>query len=194
MIAQAAYFSATHPPEGGPFLFAANFYPIEGGLAGGPADQQLFARQNLPCPAAACRGATESFDGRHLAVHSQNACRLTTNARQPGVRNGKPSPPALRRTDPARHPRDKSLNRSGATVCWMLRWPALATIEGKGFSSLRTSSRVFACAASCFTVSMYAKLFGRHFGSGDPVRYLLEGDVARIVRTAMIWFFVDAER
>ena len=67
-------------------------------------------------------------------------------------------------------------------------------IEGKGFSSLRTSSRVFACAANCFTVSMYAKLFGRHFGSGDPVRYLLEGDVARIVRTAMIWFFVDAER
>jgi hypothetical protein len=100
----------------------------------------------------------------------------THDKRQTAVRNGKPSPPALRRTDPARHPRD------------------LATIEGKGFSSLRTSSRVFACAANCFTVSMYAKLFGRHFGSGDPVRYLLEGDVARIVRTAMIWFFVDAER
>ena len=51
-----------------------------------------------------------------------------------------------------------------------------------------------ASAANRFTVSMYAKLFGRHFGSGDSVGYLLEGDVARIVRTAMIWFFVDTER
>jgi hypothetical protein len=51
-----------------------------------------------------------------------------------------------------------------------------------------------ACSANCFTVSMYAKLFGRHFGSSDSVRYLLEGDVAPIVRTAMIWFFVDTER
>ena len=41
---------------------------------------------------------------------------------------------------------------------------------------------------------MYAELFGGHFGSGDAVRDLLEGNVARIVRTAMIWFFVDAER
>ena len=51
-LCAARYFSATHPPEGGPFLFAANFYPIEGGLAGGPADQQLFARQTSHAPQA----------------------------------------------------------------------------------------------------------------------------------------------
>ena len=66
-------------------------------------------------------------------------------------------------------------------------------IEGKDFLGGNVL-RVFACAANCFTVSMYAKFFGRHFRSGDPVRYLLEGDVARIIRTPMIWFFVDAER
>ena len=44
--------SATHPPGGGPFsFFAANFYPIEGGSPGGSADEQLFTRQNFPCPA-----------------------------------------------------------------------------------------------------------------------------------------------
>ena len=32
-------------------IFAANFYPIEGGLAGVPADELLFARQNFLCPA-----------------------------------------------------------------------------------------------------------------------------------------------
>jgi hypothetical protein len=42
--------SATHPPGGGPFfIFRSKFYPIEGGArAGGPADEQLSARRNLP--------------------------------------------------------------------------------------------------------------------------------------------------
>ena len=40
---------------------------------------------------------------------------------------------------------------------------------------------------------MNAKLFGGHFRSSDAVRYLLERDVARIVGTAMIGLFVNAE-
>src|SRR5262245_24159447 len=40
---------------------------------------------------------------------------------------------------------------------------------------------------------MNAELFGRHSRSGDAVRYLLEGNITRIVWLAMIGFFVDAE-
>ena len=55
----SAYFDAqgkglaTHPPGGGLFSFlATNFYLSRGrGLAGGPGDEQLFARQNFLCPA-----------------------------------------------------------------------------------------------------------------------------------------------
>ena len=162
----------------GDHFFRSKFLSYRGGARGRASGSTAFCPTKPPMPRKRLVVARLSLlmGGQPWRFTSQNACRLTTNARQPGVRNGKPSPPALRRTDPARHPRD------------------LTTIEGKGYSSLRTSSRVFACAANCFTVSMYAKFFGRHFGSGDPVRYLLEGDVARIVRTPMIWFFVDAER
>ena len=44
--------SATHPPGGGPFsFFATNFYSRGRELAAGPADEQLFTRQNFLCPA-----------------------------------------------------------------------------------------------------------------------------------------------
>src|SRR5262245_18871254 len=41
--------------------------------------------------------------------------------------------------------------------------------------------------------SVNAELLGRHFGSGKAVCYLLERDVARIVRRAVIGLGVDAE-
>src|SRR5271154_1162230 len=45
----------------------------------------------------------------------------------------------------------------------------------------------------CFNWSMDSQFFGRHFRSSNAVRYLLERDVTRIVRRAMIWFRINAE-
>jgi hypothetical protein len=46
---------------------------------------------------------------------------------------------------------------------------------------------------SMAAASVNAELLGRHFGSGNAVCYLLERDVARIVRRAVIGLGVDAE-
>ena len=40
---------------------------------------------------------------------------------------------------------------------------------------------------------MNAQFFGSHFRSGDAISYLLERDVTRIIRVAVIGLHVDAE-
>ena len=42
--------------------------------------------------------------------------------------------------------------------------------------------------------SMNTELFSGHLRSSDTIRYFLECNVARVVRRAMIRFFIDAER
>ena len=78
---QWAFDHVTYP-EGDHFIFAANFYPIEGGLVGGPADEQLFTRQNFLCPAVGLSYPDISLCCTRTppTARSKNVCQLTTKA------------------------------------------------------------------------------------------------------------------
>ena len=80
--------SATHLPGGGPFsFFAANFYHIGGEARRRASSEQLFARQNFPCPAMGLSYPDMSFVKLALPLTARPKKLMSTHdkGRQAGV-------------------------------------------------------------------------------------------------------------
>jgi hypothetical protein len=78
--------------------------------------------------------------------------------------------------------------------------PARYSLDRGGVWPRTSSDYSHACTRNAMLIDarlcpalVDSKPFGRHFGSRDPVRYLLKGDVASMVGRPVIGLGIDAE-